>query len=281
MLKAVLPTMIGVLLASCASNRPANTSPPMRDSTGHKGGRVMADSRVLFEDPMTENWQANWFLDGKNATLEHRDRGLAFMTTASKVDKRVDRAAFDARHAVLWTRQEFEGDIRISYTYTKLPGCSWQKLIYVQARGIGKDPYVEDIYAWRDLRDVAVMSQYFNHMNLIALSLRDQIRCKRYPWADVEREVPLESEFRPRAANKGLPIGRDFHVLVEKRKKSITLRIKDIGTGEYAVDHTWNLSDENVMRNREARFVEKGRIGIRLMGGFKLLMRNFKVTRLQ
>jgi hypothetical protein len=280
MVKAVVPVMIAVLLASCVGNGPANTSPAAPDSADRKGRGASADSKVLFEDPMTGNWQANWFLDGRNATLEHRDRGLAFMTTASKVDKRVDRAAFDAQHAVLWTRQEFEGDIQISYTYTKLPGCSWQKLIYVQARGIGEKPYVEDIYVWRDLREVARMDKYFNCMNLIALSLRDQIRCKRYPWADVKREVKLESEFRPRADNKGLPTGRDFHVLVEKRKQSIRLRIKDIQTGEVAVDHTWDLSDENVMRNRESKYVEKGRIGIRLMGGFKLLMKDFKVTRL-
>lgn len=236
-------------------------------------------ANVLFEDPMAKDWQENWFLDGKRATLEHRDGGLAFITTASKVDKRVDRAAFDAQHAVLWTRQEFEGAIRISYTFTKLPGCSWQKLIYVQARGIGEKPYVEDIYAWRDRRKVAVMSQYFNYMNLIALSLRDEIRCKRYPWNDMAGNK-LESEFLPRAENKGMPEGREFHCVIEKRKKSILLRIKDVKTGEYAVDDTWDLTDRNVLENREQTFVEKGRIGLRHMGGHKVLYKNFKVEKL-
>src|SRR6056297_781574 len=124
---------------------------------------------VLFEDSMSADWQENWFLDGENAVLEHRDGGLAFITEYT-VNKRVDRAGFDAQHAVLWTRQAFEGDIRITYTYTQLPGCSWQKLIYVQAQGIGEKPYVEDIYEWRDERKVAVMSAYFNYMNLIGLS---------------------------------------------------------------------------------------------------------------
>ncbi len=238
-----------------------------------------AKESILFEDSMTEHWKKNWFLDGKNATLEHRDSGLAFITNASKVDKRVDRAAFDARHAVLWTRQEFEGDIRISYTCTKLPGCGWQKLIYVQAQGIGEEPYGEDIYAWRDHREVAVMSQYFKYMDLIALSLRNKVRCKRYPWMDMEGNR-LEGEFKPRAENKGMPKGHELHVLVEKRKKSILLRIKDVETGEYVIDHTWNLADEKVIKNREPKFVEKGRIGIRLMGGHKILMRDFKVERL-
>ena len=238
-----------------------------------------AGGNVLFQDSMRDNWQENWFLDGQNATLEHRDGGLAFVTTASKVDKRVDRAAFDAQHAVLWTKHEFEGDIRISYTYTKLPGCSWQKLIYVQARGIGEEPYVEDIHAWRGLRKVAVMSQYFKHMNLVSLSLRNQIRCKLYPTMNMTGDR-IPCEFKPRGENKGLPIGRDFHVVVEKRKASISLRIRDAKTGEHAVDHTWDLSDETILNNREKKFVEKGRIGIRLMGGFKLLMKDFKVERL-
>ncbi|MDT8391420.1 MAG: hypothetical protein RRC34_13025 [Lentisphaeria bacterium] len=236
-------------------------------------------AQVLFEDPMTETWRKNWFLDGKNAVLEHREGGLAFLTTASDVDKRVDRAAFDARHAVLWTRREFDGDIRISYTFTQLPDCGWQKLIYVQARGIGTDPYVEDIYAWRDLREVASMDKYFNCMNLIGLSLRDEIRCKRYPWNDSEGNK-LESEFLPRGENKGMQIGRELHVLVEKRRDSILLRVTDAETGKSVVDHAWDLTDQNVMKNRRLKLVDKGRIGIRLMGGHKIIFRDFKVERL-
>lgn len=239
-----------------------------------------ADSaNVLFEDPMTGNWQDHWFLDGEKAVLEHRDGGLAFITEYT-VNKNVDRAGFDAQHAVLWTRQQFEGDIRITYTYTKLPGCSWQKLIYVQAQGIGEAPYVKDIHAWRNLRQVAKMNMYFNYMDLIGLSLREEIRCKRYPWSDVERDIELENEFLPRGENRGMEIGREYHVLVEKRKKSILLRITDAETGKDVVDHTWDLTDEKVLENRNPRFIDKGRIGIRQMGGHKILMLDFKVERL-
>lgn len=260
------------MLASSVSNGET----PMSNEARHLD---TTPGMVLFEDSMLENWQENWFLDGKRAILEHRDDGLAFITTASEVDKRVDRAAFDAQHAVLWTRREFEGAIRISYTYTRLPDCSWQKLIYVQAQGIGEGPFEKNIYAWRDLREVAVMSHYFNHMNLISLSLRDEIRCKRYPWNDSTGNT-LQSEFLPRAENKGMSEGREFHVLVEKRATSILLRIKDVETGAYVVDHTWNLADEKVLENRDPRLVEKGRIGIRLMGGHKISFRDFRVERL-
>lgn len=260
-----------LLLISCSMHLSTKAEAPMDQSDR---------SQVLFEDPMIRDWQENWFLDGKNAVLEHRDGGLAFLTTESGVDKNVDRAAFDAPHAVLWTRQEFEGDIRVSYTYTKLPGCGWQKLIYVQAQGIGEEPYVPDIHAWRDLREVASMSKYFNYMNLIALSLRDEVRCKRYPWNDVLRNQELESEYLPRAEIKTMPIGRAFHVVVEKRSRSILLRITDAESGELAADHTWDLADEKVLNNRDPKLVEKGRIGIRQMGGHKILMRDFKVERL-
>jgi len=234
----------------------------------------------MFEDPMTANWQEHWFLDGRNATLEHRDGGLAFLTTASEVHKNVDRAAFDAQHAVLWTRQEFAGDIRISYTYSRLPGCSWQKLIYVQARGIGEGPYEEDIYAWRDRREISVMSEYFNHMDLIALSLRDEVRCRRYPTHDLEGHA-LENEFLPRAECGSMVEGRDYHCLVDKRRDSIRLRITDVQSGERLADHAWDLTDETILKDRDPRSVDQGRIGIRLMGGHRILMRDFRVERLQ
>ena len=241
-LRYVTVFVSALLLISCNTGKPMNSPKP----TDHADG-----AQVLFEDPMTGSWQDYWFLDGQRAALEHRDGGLAFLTDASEVDKRVDRAAFDAQHAVLWTRQEFEGDIRVSYTYTKLPGCSWQKLIYVQAQGIGEEPDAKDIHAWRDLREVASMDKYFNCMDLIALSLRDEVRCKRYPWNDVKANQALENEFLPRAQPKEMPIGRPYHVVVEKRRKSIMLRITDAQTGEAAVDHTWDLTEENVLKNRD------------------------------
>lgn len=261
--------LVIVLLTACTSAGSTCKDTPSPSSTG----------AVLFKDTMAKDWQANWFLDGQNAVLKHRGGGLDFITTESEVDKKVDRAPFDAQHAVLWTRQEFEGDIRISYTYTMLPGCTWQKLIYIHARGIGSPPYVEDIYAWRHLREVARMDKYFNYMSLIGLSLRDPIRCRRYPWRDIDRGMELVSEFKPRAENKGFEIGHDLDVLVEKRNASLLLRITDRETGQDVVDHTWDLTDETVLKDRP-KFQDKGRIGLRLMGGHKINVRHFKVERL-
>lgn len=236
------------------------------------------ESQLLFEDSMSENWQAKWFLDGEKATLEHRDGGLAFITEESGFNKNENRAAFDAQHAVLWTRESFEGDIRISYKYTRLPGCTWQKLIYIQAQGVG-GPFDDDIYAWKEGRKVSVMSEYFNHMDLIALSLRNEVRCKRYPWNDLEGN-DLEDEFFPRAKHDSWPTGHELDVVVEKRKESVSLLITDTVTGKTLIDQTWDLTDPRVLNDHDPKFVTEGRIGIRQMGGHKLWMRDFKVERL-
>ena len=263
--------LVVFLLTACSTTGPASK---------HAASTTSSADAVLFHDTMAHDWQDNWFLDGQNAELIHRGGGLDFITTESNVDKNVDRAPFDARHAVLWTKQEFEGDIRIRYTYTMLPGCTWQKLIYIHAQGIGSGPYAKDIYAWRDLRKVAKMDKYFNYMDLVGLSLRDQIRCRRYPWSDIDRDLKLESEYLPRAEHKGFEIGHDLDVVVEKRKASLLLRITDRQTGQPVVDHTWDLTDKKVLQDRTQPFVEKGRIGLRLMGGHKINVRDFRVERL-
>ena len=75
--------------------------------------------------------------------------------------------------------------------------------------------------------------------------------------------------------------GRDYHCLVDKRRDSIRLRITDVQSGERLADHAWDLTDETILKDRDPRSVDQGRIGIRLMGGHRILMRDFRVERLQ
>lgn len=67
-----------------------------------------SESNVLFEDPKDGNWKENWFLDGKKALLINLDGGLYF--SAGSVTKKDDPVEYNAHHAVLWTKEEFEGD---------------------------------------------------------------------------------------------------------------------------------------------------------------------------
>jgi hypothetical protein len=230
---------------------------------------------------MEANWEANWFLDGTQAIVEHLDGGLRFYSPSSGVspeEKNKYRERFDASHAVLWTRQEFEGDIRISFELTRLE-TDWANLIYIQAQGIGTAPYVKDIYAWKELREVASMDKYFKYMNLLSFSLREEIRFRRYPWFDMSKDLRLDDDLvAPMVPHAGLPDGKTYSLVIEKRKMSCTLRIREVDGDSYIVDYTWDLSSPSPARPQP--FVEKGRIGLRQMGGNKALYRDFKVERL-
>ncbi len=136
---------------------------------------------------MTGDWRKNWFLDGKKATLRTTEEGLFF--SAGTVTKSDDSVEYNAHHAVLWTRQEFEGDIKIRYEMTRVDDSDYgTTLLYIQARGIGTPPYVEDISAWKELREIPDMGIYFTYMDLLSLSFRENLRCKRYPWRDENLE---------------------------------------------------------------------------------------------
>lgn len=240
---------------------------------------IQDSSRVLMQDSMTGDWQDKWFLDGKKAVLEHHNDGLHFTATPSNVDKRVDRATFDAHHATLWTKQEFEGDILIRYEISRI-SKGFTFLLYIQAQGIGLPPYVEDIYAWRDLRDVSAMNKYFEYMSLISLSFRENIRCKRYPWKDVERNLDFSNDvlFEPMLEHDGIIVGKRYSVEVEKREKTLKLSVREIENPKNVIEQTWDTSKNP--EEQRPRFVEKGRIGLRHMGGTAVIYKNFSVEKL-
>ena len=282
--QVMVMVVVAMSAVSCVSKAPSNpdASPESADAPSKNHSAVRADKKVLFEDPMTGSWQDHWFLDGKKAVVTHDDNGLTFWTPSSGVsseEKNKFRAKFDSHHAVLWTKQVFEGDIRISYRFTRIQS-SWACLLYIHAQGIGTPPYGKDIHAWHKRREVASMDKYFKYMNLLSLSLRRKIRCKRYPWYDVGRGIKHDDILvKPMVGHDGLPTGKTFNLVVEKRKKSCTLRIREVGREAYTVDHAWDLS--NPSKDRKTPFVEKGRIGLRQMGGNKVVYRNFKVEQLE
>jgi len=236
-----------------------------------------AAEKVLFADPMTDNWQENWFLDGKEATLEHREGGLYF--AAGTVTKYQDREAYHAHHAVLWTKQAFEGDIRISFECKRVDASDYGNvLIYIQAQGIGVPPYEKDISAWRELRDVPAMSTYFNYMRLISISLRNELRCKRYPWNDVENNISFNPLIEPMVDWHGMTQDRWFRFEIDKRKRSLAFRSYDRDSGELLTEYTWDTTRNQAQQM--PRLIEKGRIGLRQMSTKQTIYSNFKVSRL-
>lgn len=234
-------------------------------------------SKVLFEDDMMGDWREQWFLEGKKATLEHRDEGLYF--SGGTVTKAMDREEYHAHHAVLWTKQVFEGDIRITYEMTRVDTSDYgNTLLYIQAQGLGNDEYPEDISRSSPSRDISAMDKYFSYMNLISLSFRENLRCKRYPLRDENGEPYPQGVIEPIVDYIGMIPGKRYRVDVEKRAESMRLQLSDAESGEKYTDQTWDLTliDDRI----EPKTVTKGRIGLRHMSTKQFIYKDFKVERL-
>jgi hypothetical protein len=76
------------------------------------------------------------------------------------------------------------------------------------------------------------MDKYFNYMNLLSLSLRENIRCKRYPWNDVEKGVPFKGPLiEPMHEYGGIAPGKTYRIEIEKRTPLLTFRMYDADSG--------------------------------------------------
>ncbi len=122
------------------------------------------DWKPVLRDSGKNDWQELWTLDGKNSRVyNHKEHGMEIYAGA--------RLLHDPDHTVLWTKEEFSGDIKISYEFTRLDNAEkCVNIIYLMARGSGEAPYTEDISEWAHLREVPSMHTYFNHMNSYHIS---------------------------------------------------------------------------------------------------------------
>ena len=101
-----------------------------------------------------------------------------------------------ASHAVLWTRQRFEGDIRIEYEYTRLDSMTTStavNILYIQASGLGTKESPTDIFLSTKQREVPWMKSYFLNMNSLHISYSTTgpkrahyVAARRYPAKDQE-----------------------------------------------------------------------------------------------
>lgn len=119
--------------------------------------------RQVFHDGCTGNWQNAWFIDGHEATVTNGPDAMTFTPGPTAGD--------DTCHAVLWTEDSFQGDLKIEYEYTKTDSAiRYVTILYIQATGSGDAAHPKDIAAWSDLRTVPSMKLYFNHMNTYHIS---------------------------------------------------------------------------------------------------------------
>ena len=229
-----------------------------RDDAAALGKLLGRAWEEAFADRCTGDWRAKWFLDGKRAVVTSGAEGMTIDTAKG--------------YAVLWTKQSFEGDLRIEYDFTRLDANDkGVNILYVQATGDGQNGCVEDIAKWSDRRALAAMSDYFQNMHTYHVSYAtglksDYVRGRRY--------LPL--------ANKGLKgteIGKSYentglfakpnekiHVTVVKTPRDLFIRFEH-------PDRTMVCHFENADKPP----IEIGRIGLRLMPSRKSRFENFRV----
>ena len=73
---------------------------------------VNADWKEAFSDDCSQDWTKQWFLDGEIASVSNSQYGMQL--TAGPQFRN------NAHHMVLWTKDEFEGDVKIEFEYTRL-----------------------------------------------------------------------------------------------------------------------------------------------------------------
>lgn len=150
--------------------------------TGEQSG---IDSwHLVFSENGASTWESNWFLEGEKATVENTGEGFVFTAGPVPLEQ--------ASHAVLWTRQDFSGDLKIQYDYTRLDGnleVIGVNILFIHATGLGTEEHPEDIFLSTLARTVPRMKYYFLYMNSLHISYateRRYVSARRYPSPDVK-----------------------------------------------------------------------------------------------
>ena len=225
-----------------------------------------ADWQEVFFDSCTKDWHDKWFLDGLRAKVTNTKRGMVF--EAGPVHR--DHSC----HAVLWTKKSFAGDIKIEYDYTRIDTKARGdvNIIYIQATGIGKDPYVKDISKWSELREIPYMKVYLRNMNLLHISYAafgsnapkgaDYVRGRYYPV------TTSKNRFEPTYFNTGLfKPGVTYKITIIKKGNRLFFNVRGKNGSTL---YNWDTS--------KYPQVKEGRIGLRHMWTRTSRYKNFKVS---
>jgi len=227
----------------------------------------------VFFDSGSGNWRENWYLDGLKAKVENSVDGMNFQ--AGPVPRE------NASHAVLWTKQNFTGDVKIEYEYTRTDEANqYVNILYIQATGSAAVGVPEDIAEWADERTVPAMSVYWSNMDTLHISYTaygrepvlddyDYIRARRYrPDIVPAKNGPiLEPDAYERTGlfAPGVP----HKITVIKQGKELFMMIRN---ADKAYLCHWG--------GEEQPAVSEGAIGLRHMWTRSARYRNFSVSTL-
>ena len=236
----------GLFLVGCVS-----PSPPSPDEAAFNTASA-GKWKSIFSDACTGDWTEQWFLDGEVGRVATGRDGMELVAGPE--------FANDAHHMVLWTKEVFEGNLKIEYDYTRLDNeTRCVNILYIQATGSGQEPYVTDITKWNELRRVPAMKMYFDHMNTYHISYaafpntaenESYIRARRYmPNATGLKDSDLEPDYYPEGLfKKGVP----HKITVIKKDRALFMKIVNEGRTQYC--H---------MTNPDLPAITNGRIGLR------------------
>ena len=219
----------------------------------------------VFSDGCTQDWKAKWFLDGEVGTVTNSKEGMTL--TAGPEFKN------DAHHMVLWTKDTFEGDLKIEYEYSRLDeATNCVNILYIQATGSGESPYAKDITKWSELRKVPAMKTYYNHMNTYHISYaahpgtkKAYIRGRRYmPEKQGLSGTELKLDY---STPKLFATGVKHHITVIKQDRYLYMRVEN--PDQVAYFH---------MINPDLPVISEGRIGLRHMFTRSARYANFRVS---
>lgn len=265
----ILPTITllttGLTFAGCATSTMQSTQSP--EQTAFQAADE-TNWQSTFTDDCTGDWTEQWFLDGEVGTVTNGPDGMEL--TAGPEFKN------DAHHMVLWTQDNFTGDVKIEYDYTRLDqATNCVNILYIQATGSGEEPYVKDITEWNELRRVPAMRMYYDHMHTYHISYsanpnegddnRAYIRARRYmPNATGLKGSNLEPDYFPQGLfETGVP----HKITVIKKARDLYMKVENAEQTLYC--H---------MNNPDLPEISAGRIGLRHMFTRSARYKNIRIS---
>ena len=220
--------------------------------------------RITNEDSIMEKF----FLDGLEARVTPtEDGGYDYISGPTP--------SVDAGHAVLWTNEEYSGDVELSFDYTRLDDKYENSvtacLLYFHAEGNGDEPYEKDIAKWNLLRTVPAMNLYFGHMRLYHISFaafdrrfepHAYVRGRVYKAGELDG-TNLKPDYLP---GDFFTPGLTYHITAGVRGDELYFKAERDGR---TLDASWKIP-EDARRNH-------GRIGIRQMSSRAMHIANVRV----
>lgn len=267
MMKQAVLFVLMVLVFGCVQKQPSTQNEIDQTSTEATINKSSWEKKeVLFEYSGTEDWKDKWFLDGSKAAITRDGQGMNFSAGPDWKN--------DTSHAVLWTKETFEGNMLIEYDFTRTDSTGGGVIIiYFHATGKGDEEYPEDIYEWRDKRTVPTMSTYFRNMDTYHISYStstdvndDYVRLRRY-----EHQYRLKgSEILPDNFKTGLfEYGVTYHIEISRFNEQITMRVTNASNPTDNKTFEWNASSKPLCNS--------GTIGLRHMYTRSGRYKDFKV----